>query len=342
MTALVHALPLRRPAGARQSAVNPRVVIAVVIGAGLLALALAKSGPLVHALRRAVEADPRWVIAAAGLEVASIAGYVLLLHHAVTRTAPPLGWRHSYSLSVGGTAASRLLPTAGLGGVALSVVVLRRAGLKPAAIAERMLAFLLLLYSVFVGSLLVLGAVLAAGVLPAHGPRLVAAGAAFGAALVGLGLLAALRRPEFVGRAIPKARPHLDVVHAAAGRAAGHLRRPHVALAGAPAWWGFDVAVLWSMLHAFGAAPPVWVVLFAYFLGSVANLVPFPGALSGGLIGILATFGVAPATAVLAVLAYRAVALWLPTPFGLLALRSLRPGPLQAARVAEPRFRRPV
>src|SRR3954462_1483908 len=294
MTALVHALPLRRPAGARPSAFNPRVVIAVVIGAGLLARALAKSGPLVHALRRAVEADPRWVIAAAGLEVASIAGYVLLLHHVVTRTAPALGWRHSYSLSVGGTAASRLLPTAGLGGVALSVVVMRRTGLKTAAIAERLLAFLLLLYSVFIGALLILAATLATGALPAHGPRLIAAGAALGAALVGVALLAALRHPPFVGRIVPRARPHLGVLDAAARRAAGHLRRPHVALAGAPAWrgfvrrrlgapawWGFHLPVLWSVLHAFGAAPAVWVVLFAYFLGSVANLVPFPGALSG-------------------------------------------------------------
>jgi len=213
------------------------------------------------------------------------------------------------------------------------VVVLRRAGLKPAAIAERLLAFLLLLYSVFVGSLFVLGALLASGALPAHGPRLVAGGAALGSAALGLGLVAALRRPAFVGRAVPRARPHLRVVESAARRAAGHLRRPHLALAGAPAWWGFDVAVLWSMLHAFGAAPPVWVVLFAYFLGSVANLVPIPGALSGGLIGVLATFGVEPATAVLAVLAYRAVALWLPTPFGLLALRWLRPGEPKPAAV---------
>ena len=217
---------------------------------------------------------------------------------------------------------------------------MRRTGLKTAAIAERLLAFLLLLYSVFIGALLILAAILATGALPAHGPRLIAAGAALGAALVGIALLAALRHPTFVGRIVPRARPHLGVLDAAARRAAGHLRRPHVALAGAPAWWGFDVAVLWSMLHAFGAAPPVWVVLFAYFLGSVANLVPFPGALSGGLIGVLATFGVAPATAVVAVLAYRAVALWLPTPFGLLALRWLRPGELRAANVLEPRFER--
>jgi uncharacterized membrane protein YbhN (UPF0104 family) len=341
MPTIAQPIPLRRPT-ARAAAANPRVVAAAVVGAGLLALALAKSGPLVHALHRAVEADPRWVLAAVGLELASIAGYVVLLHHVVTRATPNLGWRHSYSLSVGGTAASRLLPTAGLGGIALSVVVMRRAGLKNAAIAERLAAFLLLLYSVFVGSLFVLGVILAAGLLPAHGPRLIPTGVALGTAVLGVALLTALRRPEIVARIVPRARPHLGVVDAAARRAARHVRRPHVALAGAPAWWGFDVAVLWSMLHAFGAAPPIWVVLFAYFLGSVANLVPLPGALSGGLIGVLATFGVAPATALLAVLAYRAIALWLPTPFGLLALRWLRPDSPESAEApaCEPRFER--
>src|SRR3954465_11948375 len=173
MPTIAQPISLPRPVP-RRIAASPKLIAALLVGAGLLALALAKSGPLLDALKRAAEADRRWVVAAVGLEVASIAGYVLLLHHVVTRTAPALGWRHSYSLSVGGTAASRLLPTAGLGGVALSVVVLRRAGLKPAAIAERMLAFLLLLYSVFVGSLLVLGVLLATGALPAHGPRLVA------------------------------------------------------------------------------------------------------------------------------------------------------------------------
>jgi putative heme transporter len=340
MPTIAQPLPLPLPRPAKPVWANPRVVAAAVVGAGLLALALAKSGPLVNALQRAVEADPRWVLSAVGLEVLSVAGYVVLMHHVVTRSTPKLGWRHSYSLSVGGTAASRLLPTAGLGGVALCVMVLRRAGLQTHAIAERMLAFLLLLYSVFVGSLFVLGAALASGALPAHGPRVVAAGAALGAATLGFVLLAALRRPHVVGRIVPRARPHLGVLDAAARRAGGHLRRPHAALAGAPAWWGFDVAVLWSMLHAFGAAPPVWVVLFAYFLGSVANLVPFPGALSGGLIGVLATFGVEPATALLAVLAYRAVALWLPTPFGLLAIRWLKPDELRGAAVLEPRFSR--
>jgi hypothetical protein len=43
---------------------------------------------------------------------------------------------------------------------------------------------------------------------------------------------------------------------------------------------------------------------------------------------------------VLAVLACRAVARWLPTPFGLLALRWLRPGELRPTTVLEPRFSR--
>ena len=317
-------------------AVRVRIAAIAAVGAGLLALALAKSGPLLDALERALAADPRWTAIAVALEIASVLGYVVLFHHVVVRSAPGLGLRHSYAMSVGGTAASRLLPTAGLGGIAVSVVVLRRAGLATSAIAERLLAFLVLLYAVFVGALLALGAVLGSGLLPTDGPRVVAAGAAaLAAAFLGV-VAAAFAQPRHVGRALPRAGEHLAALPAAARRVRGHLRRPHPALAGALAWWAFDAAVLWAMLRAFGAAPAVWVVVFAYFLGSVANLVPIPGALSGGLFGVLAAFGVPAAAALVAVLAYRAVALWLPTPFGLLALRWLNPGRLDAGDAAEP------
>jgi hypothetical protein len=34
-------------------------------------------------------------------------------------------------------------------------------------------------------------------------------------------------------------------------------------LLGAPAWWGFDAAVLWAMLNAFGAPPAIAVIVLA-------------------------------------------------------------------------------
>jgi hypothetical protein len=106
--------------------------------------------------------------------------------------------------------------------------------------------------------------------------------------------------------------------------AMGLLRRGDARLLGAPAWWAFDAAVLYAMLHAFGAPPALAVVVLGYFVGQVANTIPIPGAVSGGMVGVLLAFGVQADLALTSVLAYRAIAIWLPTPIGLAALGGLR------------------
>jgi uncharacterized membrane protein YbhN (UPF0104 family) len=78
------------------------------------------------------------------------------------------------------------------------------------------------------------------------------------------------------------------------------------------------------MLHAFGATPTPLVFVFAYFVGQAGNTVPIPGAVSGGIVGVLLAFGVDADVAIVSVLGYRSVAIWLPAPIGLVALTSLR------------------
>jgi hypothetical protein len=78
------------------------------------------------------------------------------------------------------------------------------------------------------------------------------------------------------------------------------------------------------MLDAFGAGVPLLVVVLAYFVGQAGNLIPVPGAVSGGIGGVLLAFGVDADLAIVSVLGYRAVAIWLPAPVGLAALTSLR------------------
>ena len=105
------------------------------------------------------------------------------------------------------------------------------------------------------------------------------------------------------------------------------IRTRDPGLLGAPAWWGFDICVLWAMFHAFGSPPPLTVVSMAYFVGMLGNLLPLPGGLGGvegGMIGALAAFGVELHLAVLAVLSYRAIAFWLPTIPGGVAYFQLR------------------
>ena len=93
---------------------------------------------------------------------------------------------------------------------------------------------------------------------------------------------------------------------------------------GAAAYWIFDAAVLWAMLHAFGSPPAVPVVVLAYFVGQVANTLPLPGAVSGGIAGVLIAFGSPAEIALPAVLLYRTIAVWLPLPAGLAVLPGMR------------------
>jgi uncharacterized membrane protein YbhN (UPF0104 family) len=102
------------------------------------------------------------------------------------------------------------------------------------------------------------------------------------------------------------------------------LRAGDPRLVGAFAYWAFDAAVLWSMLHAFGSPPALPVIALAYLVGQVANTIPLPGTVSGGMTGVLIAFGVAPALALPAVLCYRAIAVWLPTPVARAAVPALR------------------
>jgi uncharacterized protein (TIRG00374 family) len=105
------------------------------------------------------------------------------------------------------------------------------------------------------------------------------------------------------------------------------VRTRDLNLLGAVAWWGFDIAVLWACFHAFGGSPPTAVVILAYFIGMIGNTLPLPGGIGGvdgGMIGAFTAFGVPVQLAVVAVLAYRGFAFWLPTLPGAMAYLQLR------------------
>jgi putative heme transporter len=69
------------------------------------------------------------------------------------------------------------------------------------------------------------------------------------------------------------------------------------------------------------------VLVQAYFVGLLANLLPLPGGIGGvdgGMIGAFAAFGVSVELAVPAVLVYRLFAFWLPSIPGAVAYFQLR------------------
>jgi uncharacterized protein (TIRG00374 family) len=97
---------------------------------------------------------------------------------------------------------------------------------------------------------------------------------------------------------------------------------------GAAGYMLFDVAMLGVCFTAFdNPMPAAGVLLLAYLVGQLGGLIPLPaglGGVDGGLIGTLMLYGVATTPAAVAVLAYRALVLWIPALLGIPAMAALR------------------
>ena len=292
-------------------------------------------------LKRIGRGDVWWIALGVALELASFAGYVVLFRAVFTRERGLIGWRESYLITMAGLAATRLFAAAGAGGVALTAWALRRAGMRPRLVATRMVAFMALLYAIYLGVLILDGFGLGTGLLPGGGSfALTVLPALLGVLLLALAsavvLLPGDLERHFAGRGSGSERRSRWLARALSAPAAltngirggvALLRTRDLGLLGAPAWWGFDVCVLWVSFKAFGHAPDFTVILMCYFLGTLGNLLPLPGGLGGvegGMIGAFAAFGVEFNLAVLAVLTYRGISFWLPTVPGAIAYFQLR------------------
>ncbi len=115
---------VRSPAGRAAPAVGGAVVVLVILFTGGRVHALS------DVLRRTLSVSPAWAVVAIGCECLSILAYILLLSLVAGGRAGASGKRESAQITLAGTAATRLLPTAGAGGAALTLWTLRRAGLR--------------------------------------------------------------------------------------------------------------------------------------------------------------------------------------------------------------------
>jgi uncharacterized membrane protein YbhN (UPF0104 family) len=310
-----------------------RIAFLALLAATAVAVLLLGGGRVngfADALRRDRSVNGGWAALGAVFECMSLAGYVGLLSLVAGSATPRVGARESAQITLAGAAATRLLPTAGAGGAALTLWALRRAGLGPLVAARTLLAFLVVLYSVFLASIALSGAALTLGIVDSRGPTALSAIPA-GAALLAIAFslcLASRRVGSGIGADAHDGCSRLgrsaQLLGDAVADACRLVRLGDVRLAGAIAYWSFDAAVLWAMMHAFGSPPVVPVVVLAYLVGQVANTLPIPGSVSGGIAGVLIAFGVPAGLALPSVLAYRAVAVWLPTPAAIAAVPGLR------------------
>jgi uncharacterized protein (TIRG00374 family) len=289
--------------------------------------------------------DPYWLVAAVLLEACAWGGYVLLFRTVFVRGESKVDWRESFQITAAALAATRLFNAAGAGGIALTAWALRRSGMERRMVACRMVAFLVLMYCVYMLALVLFGLGLRTGLFTGGGAfAITVVPAILAGVMIAIFLAISLVPSDFERlverstgghRRLRLARWASRAATVPASIASGVrtainlvFRERRLGVLGAVLWWGFDISVLWACFHAFGQDPPYTaVIVMAYFLGMLGNLLPLPGGIGGvdgGMIGAFVAFDVPFGYAAVSVLAYRAFAFWLPTIPGAVAYLALR------------------
>jgi uncharacterized protein (TIRG00374 family) len=284
---------------------------------------------------------PVWTAAALAFTVGMFGGYVAMFRGVFLRTGSTrLGWRASYQITMAGLAASRLFAAGGAGGLVLTAWALRRSGMARRTVADKTISFLVLTYFPYAFAVIVCGFGLHWGLFEGSHPFSLT----FVPAVVGVVLLAITLSVAFIPTDLQRrlsrwrregrlGRLAVKLAAAPAASSAGirdaieHLRSRDPALLGAVLFWAFQIAVLWAAFHAFGDAPPLAVLVQAFFLGMLGNLLPMPGGVGGvegGMVGAYTAFGVDFDLALVAVLVFRAFTFWLPLVPGVIAYFRLR------------------
>jgi uncharacterized protein (TIRG00374 family) len=245
-------------------------------------------------------------------------------------------WFPVVTSQLAGNAAARVVPGGGAAGNALQYTMLVRAGISRRTAASGVTAAALLTTGIVLAlPALALPAVLAGKPIDRHLARAAWAGAAALVVLVGAGALFL-----FADRPLRRAGLLLQCVR---NRLPGKRRSPvsdlpdrllrerdFVRAVLSERWleallatcgrWGFDYISLLLALVAVGSRPAPLAVLLAFCTAQALALIPFtPGGLGfveAGLTGTLALAGVSAGPALVAVLAYRLAAYWLPIPIG--------------------------
>jgi uncharacterized membrane protein YbhN (UPF0104 family) len=333
-TAKVAASDLAVPEELSRRTLRKRLLI--LTGLVLAVVAIVTLLPGLAGLRsRLSGARPGWLVLGVGLKVLSGLGYVAIFRMVFCRR---MDWRVSTQIGLSELGANALLPTGGAGGLALGAWALKRGGMPTSEVARRTAAFFLLTSVANVAGVIVIGAGLAAGAFAGESnpaltvlPAAIAMLSVLGALLAGrsaAGLHRRMQRSEAGGGSPGFALKTLIAVADGVNEAVALLREANAWLiAGMVAYLAFDVMIVWATFHAFGAAPPLAIVWMAYLIGELGGLIPVPGGIGGvdaGLVGAFVLYNVPITAAASAVLAYRAIALWVPAVLGTGAFVLLR------------------
>jgi uncharacterized protein (TIRG00374 family) len=305
-------------------------VLLVVTGVSLYLLAPALL-EVFGAFDQLDDINPLWFLVMVGLQVGSY-GCMWAVQRLAIRMRR---WGPVVTSQLASNAFGRVVPGGVAAAGAMQYAMLVRAGVPGAAAASGMTASSILVFGTLLAlpalavPAIVTGATVAPGLLHAA-----IAGAVLFLAILAIGAACVVwdRPLELIGRTAQRVRNRLlrrrepltglpdrlirerDIVLDVLGR------QWWEALLGAAGRWVLDYLTLLAALYAVGAQPRASLVLLAFFAAQLLGTLPLtPGGLGfveAGLTGTLALAGVTAAAAVLATLAYRIVAFWLPIPAG--------------------------
>jgi uncharacterized protein (TIRG00374 family) len=305
-------------------------VLLVVTGVSLYLLAPALL-EVFGAFDQLDDISPFWFLGMVALQVGSYA-----CMWAVQRLAIRLRrWGPVITSQLASNAFGRVVPGGVAAAGAMQYAMLVRAGVPGAAAASGMTASSVVVFGTLLAlpilavPAIVTGATIDPGLLHAA-----IVGAVLFLAILAIGVACVIwdRPLEILGRAAQNVRNRIlrrrepltdlparlirerDVVLDVLGR------QWWEALLGAAGRWVLDYLTLLAALYALDAQPRASLVLLAFFAAQLLGTLPLtPGGLGfveAGLTGTLALAGVSAAAAVVATLAYRIVAFWLPIPAG--------------------------
>jgi uncharacterized protein (TIRG00374 family) len=330
---------------------NRRRVLALFVAVALLIVAIYVVFPKVVGLHgtfnRFNDAKWYWILVAFCMPVLYYTAYAVLVRSVFAKRGPEevrrrIDMRASAQITLAALAASALFSAAGAGGMALTYWALRRAGMSRRRTICRMVAFLVILYGVYLLALIVFGVLLASEVLPGedHVSTTIVPAVVAGGLLVVLLLVALI--PGDVERRLLETRRFSRWARRLAAAPAtfsmgirtaiDQVRHPRLgpeSILAAIGFWAGNVMTLWASFKAFGVDVPFGVVVQGFFVGMVANLAPSPaagvGTVDAGLIGAFVVFGLDAEAVFPAILVFRLIGFWLPIPLGVVAyLRLLR------------------
>jgi uncharacterized membrane protein YbhN (UPF0104 family) len=296
----------------------------------------------------------RWLALGVVLEILSCAGYILAFLQVFDRSPIRLGARVALTELAFNSAVS----LGGVGSVAVGAWLLVERGGDPKNVAERSGVLFLLTTAINVLTLIAAGFLLWIGVLPGNrNPWLSLFPAAFCTAAF-LAVLAVPRYSERLAarRAPGKLRTLLEETAITIRLTEDVLFAWDWRIIGAIAYLWCDIAVLMVCFAAAGPVPPLAVVVLAYQIGYLSNVIPVPGGigvLDGSLVGMFALYGGTSASlATAATVVYHAISLWVPALWGTVAFvilqrsrnrpLTLRPPRAERRRLRQERRRQPA